>query len=55
MVDEGGWYDLETFEFKYLEDITFIAAMGPPSQGRNDISLRCSRHFNIFYVESFMN
>ena len=30
-MDEGGWYDLETFEFKYLEDITFVAAMGPPS------------------------
>ena len=27
----GGWYDLETLEFKYLEDITFVAAMGPPS------------------------
>jgi len=30
-MDEGGWYDLETLEFKYLEDITFVAAMGPPS------------------------
>lgn len=30
-MDEGGWYDLETFEFKFLEDITFLAAMGPPS------------------------
>jgi dynein heavy chain len=43
-MDEGGWYDLETFEFKYLEDITFIAAMGPPSQGRNSITLRYSRY-----------
>jgi dynein heavy chain len=54
LVDEGGWYDLETFEFKYLEDITFIAAMGPPSQGRNSISLRYSRHYNLLYVEPFM-
>jgi len=30
-MDEGGWYDLDSLEFKYLEDITFVAAMGPPS------------------------
>jgi len=53
-MDEGGWYDLETLEFKYLEDITFVAAMGPPSQGRNSISLRYSRHFNLIYVEPFL-
>jgi dynein heavy chain, axonemal len=53
-MDEGGWYDLETFEFKYLEDITFLAAMGPPSQGRNSISLRYSRHYNLLYAEPFL-
>ena len=31
IIFKGGWYDLETLEFKFLEDITFIAAMGPPS------------------------
>jgi hypothetical protein len=28
---EGGWYDLESKEFIWLEDIIFIGAMGPPS------------------------
>ena len=49
----GGWYDLETKEFKYLCDITFIGAMGPPSQGRNSITQRFSRHFNLLYAAPF--
>ena len=52
-MDNMGWYDLETMTFKFLEDITFIGAMGPPSQGRNSVSLRFSRHFNLIYVEPF--
>jgi dynein heavy chain len=47
----GGWYELQNKEFIYLEDITFLAAMGPPSQGRNSISFRTSRHFNQIYTE----
>lgn len=27
--------------------------MGPPSQGRNSITSRYSRHYNIIYVEPF--
>jgi dynein heavy chain len=50
---EGGWYDLESKEFIWLEDITFVGAMGPPSQGRNSITLRFSRHFNILYCEQY--
>lgn len=42
-MDQGGWYDLDSKEFKQLDNITYVAAMGPPSQGRNAISLRCSR------------
>ena len=37
-MDYGGWYDLESREFKYLQDITFVAAMLPPGGGRNSIS-----------------
>jgi dynein heavy chain len=51
--DYGGWYDLEDKEFRRLEDIVFVGAMGPPSQGRNSITSRYSRHYNIIYVESF--
>ncbi len=51
--DYGGWYDLEDKEFRRLEDIVFVGAMGPPSQGRNSITCRYSRHYNIIYVEPF--
>lgn len=51
--DHQGWYDLETKEFKKLEDIVFVGSMGPPSQGRNSITMRYSRHYNIFYVSTF--
>jgi hypothetical protein len=27
----GGFYDLDSIEFKYLEDLTLVVAMGPPS------------------------
>jgi dynein heavy chain, axonemal len=53
-LDEGGWYDLESKEWKFLEDMTFIGAMGPPSQGRNQVSLRVTRHFNLLYVEPYL-
>jgi dynein heavy chain len=43
-MDMGGWYDLDNKEWKFLEDITFIAAMGPPNQGRNQVSLRVTRY-----------
>ena len=52
-MDYGGWYDLETKEFKYLCDMAFIGAMGPPSQGRNAVTARYMRHFNILYAEPF--
>jgi hypothetical protein len=29
-MDTSGWYDLETKEFKYLQDMVFITAMLPP-------------------------
>jgi dynein heavy chain, axonemal len=52
-MDLGGWFDLDSKEWKFLEDITFIASMGPPNQGRNQVSLRVTRHFNLLYVEPF--
>jgi len=30
-MNEGGWYDLESMEWKYLDNIIFVSAMGPPS------------------------
>lgn len=52
-MDNMGWYDLDTKEWKYLQDIIFITAMLPPTGGRNTVSLRYMRHYNLMYVEPF--
>lgn len=49
-MDYGGWYDLESKEFKHLQDIVFIGAMLPPTGGRNSVTLRLLRHFHLIYA-----
>lgn len=50
--DQGGWYDRKDLSFRKLIDLTFVASMGPPGGGRQDITPRFIRHFNVIgYVE----
>ena len=49
-MDYSGWYDRDTkggAKFRNIEDVQFITAMGPPGGGRNEITRRYTRHFNI--------
>ncbi|EPY25664.1 dynein heavy chain, axonemal [Strigomonas culicis] len=45
-MDYGGWYDRKTREFFNIVDVIYVAAMGPPGGGRNQVSNRFLRHFN---------
>ena len=34
-------------------NVRFAAAMGPPGDGRNSISSRYIRHYNVLYIEPY--
>ena len=50
--DHGYWYDKDTSKLE-LSDVSLVAAMGPPGGGRNDITARFLRHFNLIGIDSF--
>jgi dynein heavy chain len=44
---QKGWYERKTAEFRSLIEISFVAAMGPPGGGKNDITARYAWHYNL--------
>lgn len=46
-------YDRSQLTFRQLEDIQFVGAMGPPGGGRNGITQRYSRHYNVVSMTAF--
>ncbi|KAJ3111551.1 Dynein heavy chain 1, axonemal [Phlyctochytrium bullatum] len=52
-MDCTGWYDRKNVgRFMEIVDLTFVCAMGPPGGGRNPVTSRFTRHFNLLsFVE----
>lgn len=51
-MDHGGWYDRQN-TFRLMTDCLFVAAMGPPGGGRNNVTSRYTRHFNMVSIVDF--
>lgn len=49
-IDQGGFYDVKKLLFKKVQDTRFIAACAPPGGGRNAVTPRLFRHFNMIWV-----
>jgi dynein heavy chain len=51
---QQGWYERKTADFRSLIEIGFIAAMGPPGAGKNDISARYCWHYNLVIFNPYI-
>ncbi|KAI9002652.1 dynein heavy chain and region D6 of dynein motor-domain-containing protein [Gaertneriomyces semiglobifer] len=45
-----GFYDREKLAWKVVQDVEIVAACAPPGGGRNAVTARLLRHFNIFNI-----
>lgn len=54
-LDHGGWYNhsKDGIEFRHVMDTLLLCAMGPAGGGRNPLTQRFTRHFNVFSVPMF--
>jgi dynein heavy chain, axonemal len=53
LIDNGGWYDLKEKSWKKIIEVSVVAAMGPPGGGRNYVTPRLLRHFNLLCFAEF--
>jgi dynein heavy chain, axonemal len=50
IIDQGGFYDTKALFFKQVRETSFVAACAPPGGGRNVVTPRLFRHFNMIWV-----
>lgn len=53
MIDNGGYYDMTEKSWLTVVDTTLVAAMCPPGGGRNGVTPRLLRHFNLMCFDDF--
>jgi len=53
LIDNGGWYDLKEKSWRSIVSTSLVSAMGPPGGGRNFVTPRLLRHFNLFCFPEF--
>lgn len=53
LIDSGGWYDLKEKSWRSIVDTSVVAAMGPAGGGRNGVTPRFLRHFNLLCFSEF--
>jgi dynein heavy chain len=49
-IDFSGFYDREKLTWKAVQDIEIVACCAPPGGGRNNVTPRLIRHFNLFNI-----
>ena len=51
----GGWYDMKELTWRSIVDTILVLACGPPGGGRNDVTPRFFRHFNLVGYTDMQN
>ncbi|XP_038666815.1 dynein heavy chain 3, axonemal-like [Scyliorhinus canicula] len=52
-IDHGYWFDRKDTSILPLHGMSIVAAMAPPDGGRQAVTPRCLRHFNIIAIDAF--
>lgn len=50
IIDQTGFYDTKKLIFKQIKDTRVVCACAPPGGGRNAVTPRLFRHFNMIWV-----